>query len=137
MIVALPAPDSVGVGAGPAGVVVVPGGELAVVVVPPGCVAVVVVVVVPVELTVTVPLIAEWWTVHQKTYVPGWENVQSPLHFVADAASVVPTGTVPAQLGLTGPLRHSRPCFVSDGLLKVTDMPVATVRCDGCHANSE
>ena len=81
----------------------------------------VVVVVVPVELTETVPLISFWWTVHQNVYTPGWAKMHVPLHLLPDAAAVMPTGTPALQLGVAGPLFHSTPCgTVSLGLLKLT-----------------
>jgi hypothetical protein len=71
--------------------------------------------------------------VHQKVYVPGWLNVQPPLQLGPDAEELVPTGTVLAQLGVPGPLRHSTPCETVVGLLKVTDPPGATERSAGDH----
>jgi hypothetical protein len=88
-----------------------------------------VVVVVALALTVTVPCIFSPWTVHQNSYLPGWENVHVPLHLVADTAG--PTGT-PLQVGVAGGLLHSTPCFTASlGLLKLTTPPAFTVAVGG------
>ena len=58
-------------------------------------------------------------------------NVQVPLHLLAAASIVFPTGTPGLQLGVAGPVRHSTPCFVSEGLLKVTAPPGVTLACIG------
>ena len=54
-------------------------------------------------------------------------NVQVPLQLLAAAWIVLPTGTPALQLGVAGPVRHSTPCFVSEGLLKATAPPGVTL----------
>ena len=54
-----------------------------------------------------------------------------PLQLLADAVSLVPTGTPAVHFGVAGGLFHSTPWGTSLGLVKVTAPPTLTVAVGG------